>query len=258
MSVRERLFEIKELNISQNLMIISDAQLYEYTNLLNTFVENFPDQEQKLRAAVEANSIPSISKRLSDLRNMLMEISADKLAGDCWEQLSALKGANPKKIAAYINYLLSMLAALSIDIQMAIFIRDGEAETPAAEETYYDLNKVKIIMAVDDETFSLEMLKAALKGVSCRIIGAASSADALNILKTQKPDLFVLDIEMPEINGIELAKMIRGTGQIAPILFVTGNATKCYVEQAIATGAADFIIKPINPQSARERIGKFL
>jgi CheY-like chemotaxis protein len=255
------LFEITDLHLSKKLASMTDSQLDDYIILLNYFVDNFSHWEQELRAAVEAYDISSISKHLSGLRNILIKLNADKLANDCLEQLNNINETNSKRITAYVNYFLSILSALSIDIQLAILKGSNNNERPLciSEETLVGQNKsVKVILAVDDETLSLDVLKAALKGVSCSIIGVTSGADALNVLKTRNPDLFVLDIDMPEMNGIELAKKIRALGYCSPIIFITGNANKDYVMRAIATGASDFIVKPINPQSAKDRIGKFL
>jgi FixJ family two-component response regulator len=72
----------------------------------------------------------------------------------------------------------------------------------------------------------------------------------------QKPNLFVLDIDMPEMDGIDFALELRKLGYTTPIIFVTGNAAKSYVVKAMAAGAADFIVKPINPQNVVDRINK--
>ena len=78
------------------------------------------------------------------------------------------------------------------------------------------------------------------------------------MLNKIKPQLFVLDIDMPEMNGIELAKRLRKQGQNAPIIFLTGNATMEYVKECLQVECSDFIVKPINPQNVASRIKKYL
>jgi len=257
-NLRERLFNISDLNLSQRLPHMTDLQVEDFIQLLGEFVDGFPSMETGLRAAVEENDGISVSKRLSEIRELLVRMHADDLADECWKKINNLKISTPNKIAAYVNYILSMLATLSIDIQVRLNNDNIGNQPEVSQGDQGRQNGVKVILAVDDETFSLDVLKAALKGVSCRVIGVTSGADALNVLKAQKPDLFVLDIDMPEMNGIELAKRIKESGQASPIIFITGNAAKDYVMAAIDAGASDFILKPINPQSATKRIGKFL
>jgi CheY-like chemotaxis protein len=81
---------------------------------------------------------------------------------------------------------------------------------------------------------------------------------ALKFLQNHRPDLFILDIDMPGMDGYELARKIREANQNAPILFLTGNAKKEYVFEAIRVGASDFILKPIDREIVLKRIGKFI
>ncbi|MCL2103413.1 MAG: response regulator, partial [Syntrophorhabdaceae bacterium] len=69
---------------------------------------------------------------------------------------------------------------------------------------------------------------------------------------------FLLDIEMPEMDGYELARRIRESGHAAPIIFLTGNARKDSVARALQAGAADFIVKPVAKAELLERIGKYI
>ena len=85
-----------------------------------------------------------------------------------------------------------------------------------------------------------------------------SGEAALHYLETHQPDLFILDIEMPEMNGYELAEKIRERGQKAPIIFLTGNFSVAYVKRAVEAGAADFITKPINKNHVLNRIKKHI
>jgi DNA-binding response OmpR family regulator len=90
------------------------------------------------------------------------------------------------------------------------------------------------------------------------LICVNSGDDALRYLKSHQPDLFILDIEMPKMNGYDLALKIREVGQRAPIIFLTGNATKRNVIRAIEAGASDFIVKPIDKKYVAYKINKYL
>ncbi|MCL2008982.1 MAG: response regulator [Synergistaceae bacterium] len=265
-NLRERLYGIPELVLAKRLLMFNDAELDEYVKSLSSFVEDFPVEEAELKAAMETGNMDSVTKRLTGIRETLKNIYADDLADECWKRLNSFDRNRPEKMEAYVSFLLSTLAALSIDIQMAFFFEEAEndaAPAPVGEpgdpgKPADEQNAIKTILAVDDDTYSLDTFKSALKHVSCKIIGATSGLSALYMVKKLKPDLFVLDIEMPEMNGIELAEELRKQGQSAPVIFITGNATKEYVLKCMQVGASDFIVKPINPRGVVNRIKKFL
>jgi CheY-like chemotaxis protein len=85
-----------------------------------------------------------------------------------------------------------------------------------------------------------------------------SGRDALRFLQRHKPALFLLDIDLPEMDGYALAAKIRESGQKAPIIFLTGNSQRGCVVKAIETGAADFIVKPIIKDDIVAKIYKYI
>jgi CheY-like chemotaxis protein len=128
--------------------------------------------------------------------------------------------------------------------------KQGDKKSGSAEQ--------KIILAVDDKAFFLTVLKTVLYDTEYKLICAKSGEDALKFLEKHRADLLLLDIEMPYMDGYELAAAIRKSGQKAPIIFLTGNARKEYVTKALAAGAADFIVKPINKEIILDRIGRYI
>ena len=259
MNTRQRLYKIDDLALGKRLQLMTDTQVDLYVELLNAFVETFPAEEANLKAEMEKRDIDAVIRSLSRFRDTLASIHADNLADECWARISSFDKDRPEKIEAYVLFFLSNLAALSIDIQVAFLIDEEDGDTRivgAVPET--KKGETKSILAVDDDTFFLDTFKAALKDVPCKIIGVTSGLSALGALKSLSPDLFALDIEMPGMDGIELAGEIKALGHKAPIVFITGNATRAYVSKCINAGAADFIIKPINPANAASRITKLL
>jgi len=259
MKIRERLFEIAELNISLRLIEMRDAQVDEYVRALNSFVEDFPGRQAELKSALESKDYLAFSKCLVAVRDTLTEIYADDLAEECTKQINGLVAVKHEKIEAYMTYLLSLLSMLSIDIQMAIYKDENDAGgIKPAELAEGSETGQKSILAVDDNAFFLDTLKKALEGSEYKFYGIKSGAAALKFLQDHDPDLFILDIEMPEMDGYELAERIEKAGKTAPIIYLTGNATKEYVLKALNSGAADFIVKPVTQKQVLERIGKFI
>ena len=259
MKMRERLRTIPDLILAKRLQMMTDHQLDVYAESLHSFVDNYPAEEAEVKAAMEARDVKSVIKHLTCIREKLISIHADELADECWKRLNSFDEDRPDKIEAYVSFLLSTLTALSIDIQVAFYKEEENKTFPVlSSESTAGNNAIKSILAVDDDAYSLDTFKAALKDIPCKIIGATSSLSALGVLNKLKPDLFVLDIEMPGMDGIELATEIRSQGHNGPIIFITGKSTKEYVQRCMQAGASDFIVKPINPKDAVNRIKKFL
>ncbi|MCL2092749.1 MAG: response regulator [Treponema sp.] len=259
MTMRERLRSIPDLMLAQRLGLMSNSQMDDYGKLLSSFVEQYPSQESAIKTALEGRDLKALTRLLSALRETLIEIHADDLAEECWRRLNSFDEDRPDKIEAYVSFLLSTLTALSIDIQVAFYKEDDEEYVGLGPgDQKKEGEDLKSILAVDDDPYSLDTFKAALKDLKCKIIGATSGLSALGVLNTLKPDLFVLDIEMPGMDGLELAGEIRKRGHGGPIIFITGKSTRDYVQKCMEAGASDFIVKPINPSHALGRIQKFL
>lgn len=98
---------------------------------------------------------------------------------------------------------------------------------------------------VDDEEHALTILELFLERIGgVEVIGRSSNGfDAINQLKTLKPDVLFLDIEMPEMNGVELAEIIRNDNSDVQIIFVT--AYDQYAISAFEQAAIDYILKPL-------------
>ena len=278
MTIREQLLGISELNINKKLINMNDNQLDEYIRKLKSFAENFPAKEANLKNAFEKKDYDSFSEGFASLRDMLMYIQADDLAAECLKLIDELVVAKYEKVEAHMTYLLSLLTMLSIDIQMAVYkdeysqqssssATQSQVPETSAQEQHRTENRSEAlqcpakegnILAVDDNAFFLDILKKALQNTGYRLTCVNSGIAALKFLEIHTPDLFILDIEMPEMDGYELARKIRACGKNAPILFLTGNATIEYVAKSIKAGAADFIVKPITQKQVLERIAKFI
>ncbi|MGL6194490.1 MAG: response regulator [Thermoguttaceae bacterium] len=109
-------------------------------------------------------------------------------------------------------------------------------------------SRKRIILAVDDIPQSLASLKAII-GDRCKFYGVVSGEAALKFLEMNIPDVFILDIDMPKMNGFQLVEAIRAKRKIAPIIFLTANATADYVTKAFELGITDFLVKPCNEEA---------
>ena len=101
------------------------------------------------------------------------------------------------------------------------------------------------ILAVDDMPESLAFISNVLKN-HFKVFRVTNSKTALKIVTTQQMSLIILDVEMPGMNGFDLAKTIRKMPEYekTPIIFLSGNTTREYVMKAKEVGGNDYIIKP--------------
>ena len=117
----------------------------------------------------------------------------------------------------------------------------------------------KKILTVDDMPEILSFVSSALKN-HYRVFGAPNAKTAIKIMAAQKPDLFILDIDMPVMDGFELAETIRDSAYHTdtPIIFLTGNSSRERFERATKLRANDFIVKPTTHETLLTKVGKFL
>ena len=111
------------------------------------------------------------------------------------------------------------------------------------------------ILIVDDDVTNLRLLQGILDN-SYRVLSADSGRQALNILNSNKPDLILLDIEMPEMDGFELLSAIKQRRDCCdiPVIFLTGMQGYDREIKCLEMGAVDYIHKPVQPQLVLTRI----
>ena len=117
------------------------------------------------------------------------------------------------------------------------------------------------ILLVDDEARNLDVLEAILESPDYRLVRAQNADEALRALVSLEFAVLVLDIQMPETSGFELAQLIkrRRKSQHIPIIFRTAYYQDDeHMLQAYATGAVDYLIKPCKPAILRSKVAVFV
>ena len=117
---------------------------------------------------------------------------------------------------------------------------------------YQDLN----ILIVDDEEINIELASIYLENEGYNIFTALSAQDALVIISQENISLILLDVNMPETNGFELALMLKSEEKTKdiPIIFLTAQHNIEYVAKAFEVGGADYITKPFNVSELKARV----
>lgn len=113
----------------------------------------------------------------------------------------------------------------------------------------------KRILVVDDDDMNLARTKMIL-AKEYDVLLADSGVQALHILKNQKVDLVLLDIDMPLMNGIETFEHMKGFVPEIPVIFLTASGLEEDVVSAIKLGAVNYLKKPYQPQELLKRVAQ--
>ena len=117
----------------------------------------------------------------------------------------------------------------------------------------------KNILIVDDAAFMRMMIKDILTKNGYNVIGEAENgAKAFEKYNELKPDLVLMDITMPEVDGIAALKKIKGADPNALIIMCSAMGQQAMVIEAIQGGAKDFIVKPVQPDRVLEAVKKVI
>ena len=119
------------------------------------------------------------------------------------------------------------------------------------------MSAYKRILIVDDNLVVQQVLKEFLsQGYAVEVVGTASQALASVVRSI--PDLILLDVKMPGVDGLDLLKSLREVGVRAPIFVVTGYDSSEMAEQAVGLGATGYLAKPFDLVHLRRLIGDAL
>lgn len=115
------------------------------------------------------------------------------------------------------------------------------------------------VLICDDSTFMRTMLKRILTDRGHQVVAeAANGNEAVDKYRQFKPDFTTMDITMPERDGIEAVRIIRREDKKAKIIMVTAIGQKQILNEAIAAGAIDFIVKPFETSQVTATVGRIL
>lgn len=115
----------------------------------------------------------------------------------------------------------------------------------------------KLILVVDDEPRMIKFIQTNLEMEGFRVASASNGLEALEKVRTEIPALVVLDVMMPEVNGVEALEMIRRISDV-PVIMLTVKGEDKDKDVAFRAGADDYLTKPFNPRELIHRINAVL
>lgn len=110
------------------------------------------------------------------------------------------------------------------------------------------------ILIIEDDLSIVELLKLYLEQAGYNIVVAADGEDGLEKYYNEQPDCILLDLMLPEIDGLEICRMIRLDDYSTPIIMLTGKGESYDIVNGLNTGADDYVVKPFNPNELMARI----
>ena len=117
-----------------------------------------------------------------------------------------------------------------------------------------------LILSVDDEQDVTELVHFHLTRAGCEVITAANGREALQAVARRRPDLILLDLMLPDIDGFGVCEMLRREPATAtiPILLLTAWATNDARNFGLELGALDYLTKPVSPRELTARVQRVL
>jgi two-component system OmpR family response regulator len=115
-------------------------------------------------------------------------------------------------------------------------------------------DRIPQVLVVDDEPNIRELVQVALKFHGCEVSSAATGEQALHQVATNPPDLVVLDVVLPDLDGFEVCRRLRAGGNEVPVIFLTARDTSSDTVTGLALGGDDYVTKPFSVEALVARV----
>lgn len=125
-----------------------------------------------------------------------------------------------------------------------------------------EINQQKTILLVDDERDIAELTKLRISAMGYRVILAFDGEEALEKIKTERPNLILLDVKMPKLDGYQVCKKVKSDEELKDIPIIIFTASSCHIlemsDRALALGAASCVKKPFDAKELLRDIKKLI
>jgi two-component system, OmpR family, response regulator len=115
-------------------------------------------------------------------------------------------------------------------------------------------DQIPQVLVVDDEPNIRELVQVALKFHGCAVSTAATGADAMRRAEAARPDLIILDVMLPDLDGFEVCRRLRAAGNEVPVIFLTARDTSSDTVTGLALGGDDYVTKPFSVDALVARV----
>ncbi len=115
----------------------------------------------------------------------------------------------------------------------------------------------KLVLVVDDEPRMIQFIRMNLELEGYRVIQASNGLEALDKVREELPDLLILDVMMPDLDGFETLRLLRETSDV-PVIMLTVKSDEDDIVRGLGLGADDYISKPFSPRELSSRVQALL
>jgi two-component system phosphate regulon response regulator PhoB len=118
------------------------------------------------------------------------------------------------------------------------------------------------VMVIDDEPFILMMIEDKLKRAGIEVVAIRESVGAVEAIRSEKPDLIIMDWMMPEVSGLEVCRALKADDELKdiPIFMLSAKGQEDDIKRGLESGVARYLTKPFSPKAllevVEEELGK--
>jgi DNA-binding response OmpR family regulator len=118
----------------------------------------------------------------------------------------------------------------------------------------------KTILIIEDEADAAELFAEMMRVSGFRVLKTSSSTPALSLISTEKPDLIILDIMMPEVSGLDILRQMRKDSGLAsiPVVVVSAKSMPADIKTGMEAGASTYLTKPVGFLELKEAVERAL
>jgi two-component system cell cycle response regulator DivK len=119
---------------------------------------------------------------------------------------------------------------------------------------------MKKILAVEDDTIIMNLIVILLERAGYEVLQAASAEEGISLARNHAPDLILMDVALPGLDGLEATRLLKGSADTSriPVIALTAQAMKEDIDNAFRAGCDGFIVKPISTVGFLEQVAHFL
>ena len=242
-----------------NILIYSDSRTYLTISLENHLMELGYDI---INVGTKVNDIDEIKDNIDAIVIYSDSELLKKMEALVFLRDKALENDTPFFIIGDTNELDSIRGVvpnhlIQKEFQRPVNVKDVGSRVDEYIQHFASQNKKKVLV-VDDSGAMLRSVKGWLEP-KYQVVLANSGAMAIKYLSTNRPDLVLLDYEMPVINGKQVLEMIRSEAEFStiPVIFLTGKNDKESIQQVLGLKPEGYILKSTKPEQIVEMIDEF-
>ena len=199
-------------------------------------------------------AMDEFSRRLT--QGELPEVVEDRNANGLAREIARLKEGEVQRHLHAVAESVQPLTQWANEFQQtcAPHLESGRSLTAMAERVR------PTVLVVDDDEFQHKIVSKMLEDGNYHLVFAAGGVEALSILRKTRPDLILMDVMMPDMDGLEVMRQMKTVPRLAdiPVIMITGKGEKNIVTESLKAGATDFMVKPFARDTLLGKVAKVL